>query len=240
MSNRSPARIGALARLPRGWWFPTLTGLRGRAEATYERFELDTQPHPVAADDELSWLEDDSEKAEWTIETGDPGQQVRPLSVDDLVEVAPGHHLPRALLRLAGRRQLQRRIRSATGCYLDLGNHAVRTTAEGSVLIHLLSDQQWCRHWLLYADDAGHEAVLTSTEPIGFELPDDWSEEPGEVKVPGVIPLDGTLDLEVCADSFTEFLYRFWVENELHFALADARPLTGRLAAYAEQLRAAG
>jgi hypothetical protein len=60
---------------------------------------------------------------------------------------------------------------SATACYLDLGDFRAPTTANGGYLIHLLSDQQWCRHWLLYLDAAGHEAVVTSTEPIGFDLP---------------------------------------------------------------------
>ena len=59
----------------------------------------------------------------------------------------------------------------------------------------------------------------------------------GEVRVPGVVPLNGTVDLQVCADSFTEFLYRYWVENELHFALADGRPLAGPLASYAAHPR---
>ena len=34
---------------------------------------------------------------------------------------------------------------------------------------------------------------------------------------PETIPLDGSFDLQVCADSVAEFLFRFWVENELYF-----------------------
>jgi len=37
------------------------------------------------------------------------------------------------------------------------------------------------------------------------------------------------LDFAYCAPSFSEFLYRFWIENEIWFALEDdasRRPLT--------------
>jgi hypothetical protein len=232
-----PSSVAALGRLRRAWWFPSLPGLRGGGDETYERFDLDAQPRIVDADDQLSWLEDEPKKKAWSIERGGRGQQMRPLTVKDLRAIAPGWAVPASLLRLAEHQELQRRIRSATACFLDLGDQAARTTADGAVLMHLLSDQQWCRHWLLYLDQDGGEAVLTSTEPVGFELPEDWAEEYGDEEIPEVIPLDGSLGLEVCADSFAEFLYRFWLENELHFALTDHRPLTGRLARYAEQLR---
>ena len=32
------------------------------------------------------------------------------------------------------------------------------------------------------------------------------------------IPLDGSFDLQVCADTVAEFLFRFWIENEVYFA----------------------
>jgi hypothetical protein len=104
------------------------------------------------------------------------------------------------------------------------------------VLLYFLSDQQWCRHWLIFIDAQGDEAVLTSTAPIGFDLPSNWGDEYGEVAVPDVIPLDGSFDVELCADSFAEFLYRYWVENELYFGLAEGH-LSRPVAAYAADLR---
>jgi hypothetical protein len=83
----------------------------------------------------------------------------------------------------------------------------------GGYLIQALSDQQWCLHWLLCLDAARNEALLTSTEPIGINLP-------GDEKAPRVIPLDGeAMGLDVCADTFAEFLYRFWIENEIVFSI---------------------
>jgi hypothetical protein len=57
-------------------------------------------------------------------------------------------------------------------------------------------------------DEAGGEAVLTSAAPIGFDLPADWPPPPR------VMPIgSGQAGLEVCAGSFAEFLYRFWMET---------------------------
>jgi hypothetical protein len=95
----------------------------------------------------------------------------------------------------------------------------------------VLSDQQWIRHWFLYIDRLGNEAMLVSGEPIGFVPEEDWQAPP-----PSVIPMDGTYDLDVCADSFAEFLYRFWIENELWWALRRGESLGPRLAAYASQI----
>jgi hypothetical protein len=45
---------------------------------------------------------------------------------------------------------------------------------------------------------------------------------------PRVIPLgNDVMDLNVCPDSLTEFLYRFWIENEIFLALQGNRPLPG-------------
>lgn len=33
-----------------------------------------------------------------------------------------------------------------------------------------------------------------------------------------VVPLDGSSDLQVCADSVNKLLYRFWIENEAYYA----------------------
>jgi hypothetical protein len=152
------------------------------------------------------------------------------LTLDALTEMTIGLGLPESLKAFARRPELQRRIRSVTACYLDLGDVAVRTTAPGQ-LVHFLSDQQWCLHWLVYADGSGCESVLVTDVPIGFDIAEAWGEP-----VPEVVPLDGSFRLEVCADSFGEFLYRFWIENELWWALRRGGKLPPHLAAYAGQL----
>ena len=93
----------------------------------------------------------------------------------------------------------------ATDCYFDLGDHAVEVP--GGRLVHFLSDSQWIRHWLLFAG-AGEPAVVTTDFPAGFALTaEDHEVYPGE-------PV-----YEICAGSFLEFLWRFWIENEIWFGL---------------------
>ncbi len=177
--------------------------------------------------EDLNWLEGEAEKAKWSV-ADEGAAPVRPLTAAGLEAVAAGLPVPPSLRLLAERPELQRRIRSATACYLDLGDFAVATTAEDGYLIHVLSDQQWVLHWLLYFDARGGEAVLTSREPIGFDLPASWPAPPC------VIPVgSGAIELEVCADSFAEFLYRFWIENEIYFAHRQSRALSPAAVAYA-------
>jgi hypothetical protein len=220
-----------LASLPRAWWFPGLPGCRpDDSRATYVGYDLDEQPD-VPRQEDLTWLEGDSEKPRWSV-AGEDAAPVRPLTPAGLEAVAAGLPVPPSLRMLAERPELQRRIRSATACYLDLGDFAAATTIEGGRLVHVLSDQQWIRHWVLYLDAVGGETVLTTPEPIGFELPADWPPPPS------VIPIgSGEIDLAVCADSFAEFLYRFWVENEIFFAHRQSRALSPLAAAYAARFR---
>jgi hypothetical protein len=100
------------------------------------------------------------------------------------------------------------------------------------MLIHFLSDQQWVLHWLLYLGPDGSEAVVVSPEPIGFGDGENLSPRPVDLGAAQAV-------LAVCSDSFEEFLYRFWIENELFFGLAvDAMPfeaLPPDLRAYAER-----
>jgi hypothetical protein len=116
-------------------------------------------------------------------------------------------------------------------CYLDLGNFPVEVEGGGQ-LIHFLSDQQWVRHWLLYADEHGNEAVVSTADPYRFDLGD----EDFEVEAPSRFE-PGAADAVICAGSFKDFLYRFWIENEIWFALSEKRELTPEQRAYAEHYR---
>jgi hypothetical protein len=66
-----------LAALPRTWWFPSIPGYRTEARATYLRHNLDDRPRIEALDDQLSWLEAETEKSEWSIDHSDGGGPVR-------------------------------------------------------------------------------------------------------------------------------------------------------------------
>lgn len=203
-------------------------------DVTYDEFDLDAQPDVGRPDESLSWLETQPEHARWNVYDSDAIPQRR-VTTAALGELVPSHiAVPTALNEFAARPELQRRIRSATGCYLDLGDFLARTDHDGGHLLHLVSDQQWIRHWLVYLDDVGNESVVTTTGPVGFDLPDDEEWEP---LPPETMPLDGSFDLQVCADSVAEFLFRFWVENELYFT-NGSRNSPAEVTAYAAELAA--
>ena len=47
-------------------------------------------------------------------------------------------------------------------------------------------------------------------------------------------PEEPLVDVRVCADSFEEFIERFWIENTLWFLQEHGRPIEGRLRDYLE------
>ena len=67
-------------------------------------------------------------------------------------------------------------------------------------------------HWLLYVGADGSEAVVVTDAPIGF----DGGSTPHA--------FDARSDASVCEESFSEFLYRFWIENEVWLALLGPEP----------------
>ena len=215
-------------RLPRGWPSIGLRGYRDHPEnyATYSVFEYDRLP-PIQRrlDDGLSWL-----VAEPAVEeslagghmyAGDPVRLATGPELDALtsaIDVA----LPAAFDTFVRTTEPRARVRSSTACYLDLGDFPVAVSG-GGWLIHFLSDQQWVRHWLLYVDGDGTEAVVSTSAPYGFALGDeaaDFELTASDRFEPGA---DEAL---LCADSFSEFVYRFWIENEIWFALNERRGLT--------------
>jgi hypothetical protein len=223
-----------LKSLPRIWWFPSTEGLQrdGVDAGTYWAYPLEAQPTiGREADPELTWLDGQPAAAEWGLDTTDAAP-TRPVALDALRAVLTDTPAPTALVTMATRPHLQRRMRSFTGCYLDLADRAV-PVAGGGLLVHFLSDQQWIRHWLVLVDGNASAPVLSSAEPIGFDLPgDDWREP-----LPAVVPFDGSVDLTVAADSLEEFLFRFWIENEIAFRHDNGEALNGPFAAYVEALR---
>ncbi len=205
-----------LSDLPRSWPAIELPGYREHPTgyATYSGFAYDELP-PIARelDVGLRWLLHEP-PVRASLAAVDEAAST-PATVDGLQRVAGATIvLPRAFVIFIGSDEPQARVRSCTDCYLDLGDFAV-PVADGGALIHFLSDSQWVLHWLLYVSPNGSEAVVATDRSLGFELGED---EEGET-LRMFDPASG--EAAVCAESFTEFLYRFWIENEIWFKLAD-------------------
>lgn len=159
----------------------------------------------------MHFLQDKRPVATWAITQDADWAHSRVLTRKKLSAIVGEHRTPEALNVFATRPKLQKKIRSGTGCHLDLGNFAVPVTGTPGVLCHFLSDQQWVKHWLVYCGDGPENGTVVATDlPYGFETDGQFEED-----VPRSIDLARASDVTVCADSFEEFIYRFWVENEL-------------------------
>jgi hypothetical protein len=228
-----------LPTLPRGWWGFELPGYRaaGADFVTYSA-SLETPVPPIERelDDSLMWLREQPVVPESLAGNPASPKPTRPATAAelDLLTGDAGVRVPAAFATFVDDSDLRTRVRSCTACYLDLADRAV--TAPGGQLVHFLSDQQWVLHWLLYAGDDGSEAVVATDRPYGFE-----GEAPAELTVE--TDSGGELRPVVCAESFNEFLYRFWIENEIWFAVSgheEGRALTDEQRRYAEHYRDGG
>jgi hypothetical protein len=204
--------VGALPSLPRVWWSTDLPGYRehSRPFATYSPFPYSDLPRiERPLDPGLEWLLAQPE-VQGSLGHVDSGDEVpeRSASRSQLEALLAGTtvELPLVFKNFVSQVEPRLRVRSATACYLDLAEFPVEV-AGGGTLIHFLSDQQWLLHWLLFVGAEGSEAVIVTEKPLGFEA--------DEQRFARFDPASD--DASVCAESFSEFLYRFWIENEIWF-----------------------
>lgn len=244
-----------------GWWSFALPEYRPHPKPrTYSLFSYeDLPPLQKQLDDDFQWLKPLAVKkhslAEGCYSDGskpDLGKLSEIMAQVDL-------KLPQSFLTFIASPELHERIRSCTDCYLDVADRAVKTKgANNGFLIHFLADSQWCGHWYLYIDHSGNHFVVTSLNAYGFTF-DDTDADIYQAHVGISIPESQTgqqnqeflyavsrntadcqeeVELEqeeiwFCAPSFSEFIHRFWLENEIWFALAwDKRRLTSIEQAY--------
>lgn len=224
--------MGALPSLPRTWWSTDLPGYRehSRPFATYSPFpyaDLPSIERPL--DPGLEWLLAQPE-VQGSLGHVDSGNEVpeRSATASQLAALVGGTtiELPPAFRTFVSEPGPRLRVRSATACYLDLAEFPVEVAGGGS-LIHFLSDQQWVLHWLISVGAEGSEAVVVTETPLGFEA--------DEQRFARFDPASD--HASVCAESFSEFLYRFWIENEIWFRAlgnAEGTQLTDEQRRYAE------
>jgi hypothetical protein len=218
--------MGFLQGLPRAWVSFQVPGTLPLIPSTYVTYPQLGMAVPSDVPD-LAWLaeapvHEDSPMAaplQWA---------ARDISLPDVEELLGGPDVVPQDVRafLAG--GLRTRLRSATDCYFDLADRTV--AVEGGRLLHLISDSQWVFHWLLFVGDLREVTVVGTPYPAGFDLcADDESAWRGE-----------SWGYTVVADSFAEFRWRWWMDNELYFAAeAERRPLSSAQLDYARLVGAA-
>jgi uncharacterized protein (TIGR02996 family) len=210
---------------PAGWWSEELEGYR-EGDGTYDLYRYESLPPlPIKSLGRgFQWLNEGQRKRK------QPARQRKHKKLDRLAAQATeaGLTLPREFREFMGNRALQRRVRSCTDCYFNWPRRIVESPAgEEGHLVRFYSDSQGCFHWYLYLTPHKYHCVVGSGGFFGgYEgrLEEDWEDESG--------------DFWFCAPSFQAFVYRYWIENEIWYALSyDHDPLTAEEEAYLSHYR---
>lgn len=219
MKQRSPG----LPPFSSGWFSSGLGSFRP-CDATYCLVPYEQLPplSEVGFQGTLHWLlssdrgfqPDHDHDPPWALS---PSQWKRlQTSADQL-----GIPLPEAFQRLMNSRQLRDRIPSCTNCYFGLSEKLVACPgSEEGFIIRFLNAAQGQIAWYLYLTAQGEHCVLAGYPLLDLvsdpESPDSQSQ--GITEEERRMAMSGKATL-ICALSFEEFLYRFWIENVLWYKL---------------------
>lgn len=209
--------------LPTGWFSCQIPGRP--CHGTYCLFPLEALP-PLPEKElhgPFDWLSDPGRRLEWAIGSPEPGREFRPASLGELATTAAelGLQLPAPFETFLGSER-RNRIRSATGCWLELPQRLVILPGTTAYAVRFLNDQQGVLFWYVVLGATGDMGVVVSNDLIDATEP--W--------------LDDQVDTEtyLCAPSFEAFLYRFWLENEIYFRTDEGAPLSPAQQRYLEWL----
>lgn len=150
---------------------------------------------------EFQWLPELTGEWEKFVMMGDFGTNFSPIcmSAKNL-----GIELPVSFLNFMGSPCYQDRMISNTNCYFELSEKIVKSPgSDGGHFIRFMNDEQDAMLWYLYIDKEGNHSVATTRYVLdSFYLYGTAIEKILE-------------DIVICAPSFEEFIYRFWIENRI-------------------------
>jgi len=171
--------------------------------------DLKELPHPL--DGTFAWVTKLPAHDEWAI--GDERAAELPDQLESALESAKENNasLPTEFVTFIRTPDWHKRLRSATGCYLDVAE-SLLPFANG-YLLRFLNDQQGCAFWYIFTNADGSDHCVVSSYEY-FDA-DDMDYEIEELK---------ETDFHVWASSFEGFVSRFWIENEINFANYDDTP----------------
>ncbi len=210
------------SRIKAGWWSFELPKYRPEPEpSTYSLFAYeDLPPIQEKLDDDFQWLKSQPVKQDSLAEGANSDGSKPDLGKLSKIDAQLDVELPKSFTTFIESAGLHQRIRSCTDCYLDVADRAIRTTGgHKGFLIHFLSDSQWCLHWYIHVDYSGDHFTAVSPNAYGFTFEDTDMDSDAPYRK-NEIELEQE-DIWGCAPTFTEFIYRFWLENEIWFALAS-------------------
>lgn len=208
-----------------GWWSFDLGEFR-RCSGTYQLYPYDSVPPLDEArftGDFTNWL---TPKRPGPARGGARGaaRLAKLVTATERLRLA----LPAAFVRFMGDAALPAAVPSCTACTWDLSAAPVPCrVVPGAYTVLFLRDQQDCLRWYLHLLPDGDVHVLCS--PIAFD------DAAPSVRREVVIA-----NTWYCAPHFEHFVYRFWLENVLWFALnmSNGGAPTPEQAAYGQACKA--
>ena len=125
--------------------------------------------------------------------------------------------------------EIHARLPTCTACYLDLADKIIGAPGDADgFLLRFMNDQQCCLLWYLYLRPGGEHGVVVATP--------EWDEETKGETLEDMVRLTEPL---LCAPTFEDFVFRFWLENIIWFSLHSARRLTEEQTKYLNSVRMA-
>jgi hypothetical protein len=204
-------------------------------DSTYCTVPYENLPSIDMASDDLEWLDCVSSELKSVIDlTSTLDSEDNQIgNLEAIVEKAGniGLHIPNSFLRFFRNAELQCKVPTCTACYLGLSEDMIPLpNNEEHFLLRFMNDSQNCVLWYLCMSRNGESWVVAS--PYFFE-PDIFE----------AINYDGVeRDLIIgealfCAETFTKFLYRFWIENTIWYSLHNGLVLTPIQEEYRSQIK---
>lgn len=218
-----------LTNLEFAWW-GTGIGPAREADGTYERFRYHDQPPlPVETfDGTFQWLQGSRPRFSYK-----QGPKWKTFCAEKRSE---GYFVPREFERFLSDDDLKARIQSCTDNYFERppapnkADSAPSALREDGLLVTFYADSQYCVLWaILLPKEPGRYAPIFAGPPGALFPhaggPDDSSYDPGQ-------PV-------LAASQFEQFVYRWWIENEIWYATIwneSRRALTATEQAYLDHL----
>lgn len=145
--------------------------------------------------------------------------------------------LPEEFINFMRAPELLEHLRSNTDCFFELSEDLIESPVEkGDFLIRFLNDSQSCLFWYLYITKDNDHFVVVSGKLLDPE--DDDQDDEDEYYEDEVYDSDNEPQIFFCASGFEEFIYRFWIENEIWYSLCyDHKPLTQLQLNYVEHYK---
>ncbi len=209
---------------------------------TYHTVPFEYLPKLGSATDDFAWLDDVNEELRAIIATtstlGSDCNEIANLETVIARIKKSGLKLPDPFLRFMKDSSLQRKVPSCTACYLSLSENAIPVPgSENHFLLRFLNDSQSCVLWYLLMGQDGTARVVQSHYFFDREIFDgmEYAVE-SETEDLLVKYEDSFKEAFICADTFTEFLYRFWIENTVWYSAHKHLKLTPLQEEYLSQI----